>query len=282
MGAITTYIPKGALNQFVAAIVYLDGLGTGIALQRVYQTVIINVGSNFWVSDPYADDVAAENQSTVWINGKHERPFALENHGHTKMYIIGIRPGMLSFFSQVPVADTNDKALSADNWADADIFALRDQLLNCADVDDGFKLIEDYFTTKLQGADLSPLPIINYLSSALAGNTVEEICATLACTRKKLRTYAIRYFGAPVKQMQGIIRFDQHLAAISRQPDLSLSSQHTFYDQAHFINDFKARTGMLPNQYRKLCQQYPQIKYTPNFIPLTKETFLQFITSQST
>jgi AraC-like DNA-binding protein len=274
---ITTYLPQGLLKEFVGAIVHIEDMGMGIALQRVYQTIIINTGSNFYTSDLYKNEPAIENLSTIWINGQHERPFALGNPGKTSMYVIGVKPGMLPYFSKVPVAETNGKALDAAYWAEPDIFTLRQQLLACENIQAGLELIDTYFTGKLEGQDLSALPKINYLSKAMPENTVEEICMALGCTRKKLRADAIYYFGAPVKNMQGIIRFGEHLTAISNASHQSLSSLHTFYDQAHFINDFKARTGMTPSQYRMLCQHYPEIRHTPNFISLSKETFLQFI-----
>lgn len=252
-------------------------MGMGVALQRVYQTIIINKGSNFYTSDLYKNEPAKEHLPVIWINGRHERPFALENPGKTSMYVIGVKPGMLPYFSKVPVADTNGKTLSAEHWAEPDIFTLRQKLLVCENIHAGFELVDTYLTARLAGQDLAALPKINYLSKAMPENTVDEICRFLGCTRKKLRADAIYYFGAPVKNMQGIIRFGEHLAAISRAPHQSLSSLHTFYDQAHFINDFKARTGITPSQYRMLCQHYPEIRHTPNFISLSKETFLQFI-----
>ncbi len=108
-------MPSGLLKEFVAAIVYLEDMGTGIALQRIYQTIIINVGSNFYTSDPYTGEPAKEHLPVIWINGLHERPFALENPGRTRMYVIGIRPGMLPYFSDLPVAATNGKALGAEH-----------------------------------------------------------------------------------------------------------------------------------------------------------------------
>jgi len=39
----------------------------------------------------------------------------------------------------------------------------------------------------------------------------------------------------------------------------------------------KARSGITPLQYKKLCLNHPAIKYTPNFISMQRETFLQFI-----
>ena len=273
---ITTYAPTSPLNKFVSTIVHLDGLGTGISLQRVYQTIIINTGDNFYTSNAYIREPTKEHLPVIWINGRHERPFALENTGRVCIYVVGVKPGLLPYFSKAPVAESNERTLGAEHWCDTGIFELREQLLSC-DAQAGFQLIEAYFTEKLNGKDNTPLPVISYLNKAMANSTVEEICRELGYTRKKLRVMAIDHFGAPVKPMQGIIRFHQHLQTIANQPEQSLSSLHTFFDQAHFINDFKTRTGISPGQYRRLCQQYPGIKYTPNFIPVPKETFLQFI-----
>jgi AraC-like DNA-binding protein len=109
---------------------------------------------------------------------------------------------------------------------------------------------------------------------------VDEICRTLGATRKKLRSEARFYFGGPVKNIQGIIRFNKTLADIAKNAQQTLSSVHQYYDQSHFINDFKARAGITPSQYRRLCQSYPQIQYTPNFLSMERETFLQFIFSR--
>ncbi|HEX6427907.1 MAG TPA: helix-turn-helix domain-containing protein [Niastella sp.] len=280
MSKLIPYTPKGKLKELVSSIVYLEVLGTGIALQRIYQTIIINLGSNFWVSDPYKETAGREHTATIWVNGKHERPFMLDNPGPIRMYVIGVRPGTLPYFVNVPVIETNDNALGAEHWADPDIFELRSALKECENIEKGFQLIEAYFTGRISGQDLSMLPVISYLNEAMRTSTVQEICDMLGYTRKRLRAVVLRHFGSPVKEMQGIIRFHQHLAAISKDPQQSLSSLHTFYDQAHFINDFKARTGITPSQYRSLCQQYPAISHTPNFISLPKETFLQFIAGQ--
>jgi AraC-like DNA-binding protein len=280
MSQLIPYAPKGILKDLVGSIVYLEGLGTGIALQRVYQTIIINLGSNFWVSDLYKDTKPQEHTATVWVNGKHERPFVLENPGPVSMYVIGVKPGMLPYFVNVPVLETNDNAPGAEHWADPGIFELRSALIKCEDIEKGFLLIEKYFTDRISGQDFSILPTINFLNEAMLNSTVQDICDTLGYTRKRLRAVVLRHFGSPVKEMQGIIRFQQHLAAISKDPQQSLSLLHTFYDQAHFINDFKTRTGITPSQYRSLCLQYPAISHTPNFIPLPKETFLQFIAGQ--
>jgi AraC-like DNA-binding protein len=274
---LETYKPSDNLRPFVSSISFLQGDGTGAAFQRVYQTIIINLETNFSVSPLYdAKAVPVENKSVIWINGKQDIPIMIENKGITKMYVVGVNSGMLPYLTDLPAYKTNNKAVSAEHWASPDIFALRGQLLTCS-VREGFTLIEKYFTSLILKKDISSLDKILWLNKAINTHTVGDICQALGMTRKKLREDALHLYGASVKNLQGMIRFNKTLSVISHNAQEMLSSIHSFYDQSHFIKDFKIRTGMTPIQYKKLCQRFPFIKHTPNFIALQKETFLQFI-----
>jgi AraC-like DNA-binding protein len=275
---LEVYHPQGFLKNVVESITYLSGNGTGVAFQRMYQVIIINLGTNFSVSPLYAAAPKTnEHTDTVWINGKQEAPLMIENHGITEMYVIGMRSGMLPYLADLPALETNDLAVGAEHWTSKEIFNLREQLLASTDIHAGFVLIEKYLTELLLQKDLSNLNKIQWLDKAMNTSTVGEICQSLGVSRKKLRSETQHYFGGSVKNIQGIIRFNETLASIAANDHHSLSSLHDYYDQSHFINDFKARCGITPLQYKKLCQQYPDIKYTPNFIPVQRETFLQFI-----
>lgn len=283
---IETHIPSGPLSEFVDSIHFIGGaqMGTGIAFPRMQQVIIINLGDPFTSTDIYSPGAAIrETDSTVWINGKHDEPFLLGNAGITAMYAIGIRPGMLPFFAGLPAVETNDGTLAAEHWAPGNIFSLQQQLLTCATPRAGFGLIERYLLGLLAGRDFTSLGKIQWLHRTMYTHSVEEICRLLGVTRKRLREEARRHFGGSVKNIQGIIRLNRTLQTIAtaatEKADRSLSSLHDYFDQAHFIHDFKSRTGITPLQYRRLCQQFPFIARTPNFIALPRETFLQFISS---
>ncbi|SDF04924.1 helix-turn-helix domain-containing protein [Chitinophaga filiformis] len=279
---LETYIPTGALAKFVNAIIYLEDYGSGLALQRVYQNIIINLGDNFWTSDPYTYQKGTENKSPVWINGKHETPLMIENYGKVKFFVIAVKPGLLPYFISTAVSATNEKALSYQYWSSDNIISLRKRLLSHDNIQSCFAEIEDYFEAIISKHQHTIPSHITYLPTALKDYNVDEICKQLGFTRKKLWKEVNLYFGSSVKTMQGIIRFDKHLAEMANDNGKSLSAIHDFYDQPHFNNDFKRRTGLTPRQYKMLCQRYPDARHTPNFIPLTKETFLQFLALNKT
>lgn len=274
---LEVYHPKGYLQNVVDSITWLSGGGTGIAFQRVYQTIIINMGSDFTVTDVYnGQSVRQDLHDTIWINGKQEKTFMLENTGITAMYVIGLKYGMLPWLADLPAIETNELSVGASHWAPPAIFDLREQLLECGDIHQGFALIEQYLTRLLLKKDLADHAKITWLSQAIHTSPVEEICRTLGVTRKKLRSETQHYFGDSVKNLQGILRFNHTLYNIAHAPHQTLSALHTYYDQSHFINDFKARAGITPLQYKRLCRLYPGIQHTPNFISMNRETFLQF------
>ena len=282
---IEDYIPTGALAEFVEAVHFISGhrMGTGIAFPRMQQVIIINLGSRFLSSDIYSLTASVRvTESSVWMNGKQDDPFLLGNPGVTSMYAIALKLGTLPFFASLPAIETNNRALGAEHWTSPEIFSLQQQLLACTSVHEGFLLIERYLLGLLaENRDFSSLDKIKWLGRAIYIHPVEEICRILGITRKRLRTEAQHYFGGSVKNIQGIIRLNRTLRAIAtatiENSDRTLSSLHEYFDQAHFIHDFKSRTGITPLQYRRLCQQYPFIARTPNFIALPRETFLQFI-----
>ena len=274
------YKPQGPLKEFVNYIAFLSGAGsgTGVAFPRMHQVIIINLGSNFCTSDIYGPKpVPRECTSTIWINGKQEIPFMLENMGQTAMYAIGLKLGMLPYFAHLPAIETNEQTVGAEHWTTKEIFHLREELQACPNIHTGFLLIEDHLTRQLINTPLPNLDKIKWIGKAMHTSSVEDICRSLGVTRKKLRSETQHYFGGSVKNIQGIIRFNQTLADIAQNAHKPLSSVHDYYDQSHFINDFKARTGITPLQFKKLCQQIPDIKGTPNFISMQRETFLQFI-----
>lgn len=273
---IRLFQPEGPLKNVVSTILYMEGLGTGLALQRVYQNILINIGDPFYTSDPYADAAARTTSAGVWINGKHERPFMLENPGRAAFYVLAVKPGMLAGLIDLPVCETNEKALPAESWTSHNLQELRESLSESDNPEANFSSIEALFTRMLVPSKLPDARIIDYINRSMETDTVEDMCGRLGYSRKWVWLTVTKAFGSSLKNMQGIIRFNQHLATIAAAPEAPLPGLHTFYDQAHFVNDFKRRTGMPPKHYQLLCRRFPDTRLHPNFIDIRRETFLQF------
>jgi AraC-like DNA-binding protein len=47
----------------------------------------------------------------------------------------------------------------------------------------------------------------------------------------------------------------------------TLAYKQEYFDQAHFINDFKRFTDLRPSEYAKLVEANQSLKIVPHFIP---------------
>jgi AraC-like DNA-binding protein len=200
----------------------------------------------------------------------------LENPGRVAFYVLTVKPGMLAGLIDIPVCETNEKALPAESWTTHNLQELRRSLLASDNLEANFSSIETFFTRMLRPSKLPDAHIIEHINRSLEVDTVEDICGRLGYSRKWVWKTVKKAFGSSLKNMQGIIRFNQHLTTIAAAPEAPLSGLHGFYDQAHFINDFKRRTGMTPRHYQLLCRRFPDTRRHSNFIAISKETFLQF------
>ena len=106
---LEVYHPKGILQNVVDSIIWINDGGTGVAFQRVYQTIIINMGPDFTVTDLHTGKTIRQDPNdTIWINGKQEKTFMLENRGISAMYVIGLKYGMLPWLAHLPAMETNE------------------------------------------------------------------------------------------------------------------------------------------------------------------------------
>ena len=95
--------------------------------------------------------------------------------------------------------------------------------------------------------------IINQLNQK-PGLTVEQLTAKTGFTRKHLVQRFKEEAGLTIKQYQVIYRLYRVLKEIDNTDRVSwarIACQFGFYDQSHFIRDFKQHTGFTPSDYLK-------------------------------
>jgi AraC-like DNA-binding protein len=82
--------------------------------------------------------------------------------------------------------------------------------------------------------------------------SVDELSGKLNINRRKLERRFSEVIGLSPKQLSKIIRLQSTLKLLSKDPNYSLTTaaiEGNYYDQAHFIHDFKEFTGLSPKQF---------------------------------
>lgn len=88
---------------------------------------------------------------------------------------------------------------------------------------------------------------------------VQELEARLGYTRRYLDLLLKEHVGVSPKSLARILRFQEgYQLWMQQQPPTILSThvQASYYDQSHFIKEFKRFTGFTPQQYRAITNEF--------------------------
>lgn len=149
-----------------------------------------------------------------------------------------------------------------------DILNIREGLLEAPTAEEKFKLLE----AELLKGYLSKLSINSFVDfaalkiiSAPDQSSIKDISAKSGYSQKHLITLFKEHVGVTPKEFLKVIRFQKAIQEIERQAVVNWSSMALdcgFYDQSHFIADFKTYSGFTPAEYLRQRGQFL------NFIPV--------------
>lgn len=137
---------------------------------------------------------------------------------------------------------------------------LRQHVSGRSDTTDAMNALETVllstFAVRRQSPRLAPSSsLIQAVTQATGRNglvRVDELATAAGVSARQLERQFAVHVGLSPKRFLRILRFQQVLGALrepnsSGWPDLAL--RHGYYDQAHFINDFKSFTGETPGAW---------------------------------
>lgn len=109
-------------------------------------------------------------------------------------------------------------------------------------------MLEKYWLSKYQEKELTAVQsIVNDLDSDLK---IEEIASKHSISRQYLNKLCTKYVGKPASEFRKIQRFRNAVSLNKNMKNLTeLSYENLFYDQSHFIKNFKDLTKIQPQKF---------------------------------
>lgn len=90
-----------------------------------------------------------------------------------------------------------------------------------------------------------------YLYNRRGDLTIRQLADQLCYSERNVRRIFLREFGMSPKELSGIIRFQymfRELLRSSSPPSAEVAVKYGYYDQSHFIRNFKRYYGLAPSQ----------------------------------
>lgn len=221
---------------------------------------------------PYVSEVLAHPSVHVVfergrsaVHGVVRGRFTRELEGQGRVLGIKFHPGAFYPLVRVPVSRLTDRVLPLASLLGAAWEALEPRVLSHAEDPEAVQEVEQFLRAQLRAApDAAGLRVrrlVERIAAAPELTTVEGLAAASGLGPRTLQRLFHQYVGVGPKWV--IQRFRLHEAAerlkvgeAASLTDLALSLG--YFDQAHFIHDFKATVGRAPSEFARALHARPE------------------------
>lgn len=253
------YSPKGPLQQHVKSILYCRDYSPSTQKERLLPNgdsqLIINLGNQTFRHFEGQDNTEEREYSSTIIAGIQTSNIFLDSFSRLSTMHVVLRAGALPALFNIPAYAFKNQIVALDTIAGSGISALRDRLIEATSPDDKFDLLETFLLSQLDQA-YQPNPAIIYSVNQLKNRngalSVTEIRDKVGYSHRRYSELFKKLVGVTPKHYARICRFQHVLSSIQRinAPDWSsIAIDSGYYDQPHFIHDFKSFSGLSPTEY---------------------------------
>jgi AraC-like DNA-binding protein len=193
--------------------------------------------------------------------------FVIETSQQERVIGIQFRAGGAFPFLAMPASEVANATYSLDDIWPGHAASIRDALMNACDVPSMFSILERALRSRLK--DASPLhPAIAFSIGRLAraGDSVRvrDVADRVGLSSRRFMELFREQTGLTPKSFQRVRRFQQVLRTLHARSEenwATVAYNCGYYDQAHFIHDFRLFSGLTPGEYVAIAT--PHLNHVP-------------------
>ncbi|MFO0714156.1 MAG: helix-turn-helix transcriptional regulator [Sandaracinus sp.] len=198
-------------------------------------------------------------------------PIRIEQRGLVRTTGVRFRLGGLAPFATIALREVTDRTPRPEEVLGLEARALEETLRAELGLDAQAAALDAFFVAQLARA-----PRLEGFTRALAhaveargGASVEEMAERAGVSSRHLDRLFAKHLGVPPKTLAKVLRFQCALGALMREPEGTLADVAAtagYFDQAHFIKDFRRMTGGVPRGYRGYYPPEGPSDFAPNVV----------------
>jgi AraC-like DNA-binding protein len=265
------YIPQPPLSDFVALLWFQEGYDSPCAKERALPEgtveLVINLREDALpIVDRHNPSLSHRARGSI-ICGPHSEFFVIDHSGQPTIMGVHFKPGGAFPFLGARADELHNTILSLDTLWGAAAGNLRARLLEARDLNAKFLALQAFL---LERADR---PLARYPAVAFAlqqfqcaphMRTISQVVEQVGlCERRFIQVFR-EEVGLTPKLFCRVRRFQSVLRLIERQQQVDwadVAATCGYFDQAHFIHDFRAFSGLNPTTY--LAQRGERLNHVP-------------------
>jgi AraC-like DNA-binding protein len=256
------YFPGFPLNQFIDRFFYYKDVNPANSIDRFLPDGDIHLifelsGNPQYI---YDNDTLVEKQicKEIWFSGIRNKCISIPSGKDSEMFIIYFHKGQSYPFLEMPVDTLTDHVVHGQDVLPRDFLFLREELQNIESIKGKFARAEEYFIQFYQSKlILNPCVMfaVKQILSSPHQLTIKALSDKIGYSQKHFIHQFSSHVGLTPKGFLKVMRFQKAIQEIEIQKEADwnrVAHESGFYDQSHFINEFKLFSGCTPTEYLRM------------------------------
>ena len=221
----------------------------------------------------YDNDSLKENASytRAWVSGMRRNYISISAHDNSEMLVVQFKPFGSFPFLHAATDLFNELVIPAHEVVGDSVYDLREQMANATDTEVVFALVEAWLLNRFEVSMAPTKPLLEIVTNLQdePAHGLNALMEAYPGSQKKLIDEFKKFVGLTPKYYQRILRFNDLLQKIQHKDSVTwrdIAQDCGFFDQSHFIKEFRHFSGMNPEQF--IGNEFH--KTEPNFFPLDK------------
>lgn len=254
----TEFSPGSLLKQYVKCYYIYESTSDTAFEDIVFPSgcteIIFNLGAGNWQT-PAAGNFVTHPPIELW--GQIIKPLPVRSIGQNTMLGIRFYPHAAAIFVHDKAELFNNQVTDYSAIGGKAVNTLYARLQETAQWHTRIELVENFLLQQLGLAEkkLGKLAVVKNIMNELKQedffDNIENLAGRYGITSRYLQKLFLQYTGLTPKLYSKINRFQQSLRLVT-QKEASLTSiayDCGYFDQSHFIREFKSFTGVTPSVY---------------------------------
>ncbi len=199
-------------------------------------------------------DGKAVVQPRSCVFGQLTRPLEIEPTGVTGVFSVRFHHDGFVPFTTIPIKEMDDRAISLEKLFGAYGTDLEEKVLQSCTTEEKINTVESFLLERLntETTDRIVRSTVDILLKVNGKISIDELSKQTNINRRQLERKFSSAIGLSPKQLSKTIRLQNALRRLLHKEYSSLTAlayESEYYDQTHFIKDFKEFTGYTPKEF---------------------------------
>lgn len=251
--------PAWPVSEVVSHVVYHAGYAPGHLVDRLVPDGTVNLIIDLTADPKHIFDnvtfLPVETFRDSWVSGMRTKPISISAGENSSMVVVSFQPHQAGRVLHEAMHRLSDHVEDATSVVGPGITVLRERLLAHRSPEECFRLVDGWVAGRIRPASTDTGLIVHALETLSArpeSVRIGDVANATGYSMKHLSFVFKEHIGVTPKQVHRVARFQKILGALmtADRPDwAALALEYGYSDQAHFIRDFRALSGMTPTAY---------------------------------